>query len=236
MFRIFILVLLFPFIASGEIFQDREFIIRESTEPNSPFVIMLHPGNSTAGRYLIALEINDLFPDNVTIVYASADPARRDVGARVWQSGGLFGNDITDILYIRDLRNHIMNNYSIDPERVYLVGSSNGGMMAYRIAHAANFNYAGVVVISATALLNSPYDYGGKVMHIHGLSDGRVPIEGIVDEDGTEIYLPLMKLMGIIAEQASSLFVVLVPANHRIANIKTAYPNMLNDIVRFIEE
>lgn len=63
----------------------------------------------------------------------------------------------------------------VDPARVYLIGGSNGGMMALKAG--CNLPQVTAVVVVAGALL-VPCPNGVDTLHIHGTSDTTVPLAG----------------------------------------------------------
>jgi polyhydroxybutyrate depolymerase len=66
-----------------------------------------------------------------------------------------------------------------DPRQVYLLGSSNGGMMAFRFACERNTMIRGVVAVSAPIVIPSCRNASGvNILHIHGRADRLVPVEG----------------------------------------------------------
>lgn len=103
-----------------------------------------------------------------------------------WNAGGCCGQPgVDDLGYLRSLVGSVAAATPVDRRRVYLIGFSNGAMMAYRAACELpdTFVAAGVV---AGALLNG-VDCTGTTVHvylIHGTSDKTVPINGGVGYHG----------------------------------------------------
>jgi len=83
--------------------------------------------------------------DEYEFIYALPNGTEDDLGRPFWNATpaccDLFGSGVDDSGYLRRLIDELKARYSIDPSRVFLVGHSNGGFMAYRMA----CDHAGVV-------------------------------------------------------------------------------------------
>lgn len=86
-----------------------------------------------------------------------------------------------DVQFIRDLIDHLQRRCSVDPNRIYASGHSNGGAMADRLACELADRIAAIGTISGA------YQRSGQcspsrpvpVFAIHGTADSIVPYEGI---------------------------------------------------------
>ena len=90
--------------------------------------------------------------------------------------------DFDDIGFIETLIVDLQEQLSIDPERVYAVGFSNGGMFSYALACFSNEPIAGVAAVSA-AQLNlvdcAPSPINAFIAH--GTADDVLPYNGSSD-------------------------------------------------------
>ncbi len=70
-----------------------------------------------------------------------------------WNAGGCCGqaeaDDLDDVGFILALVDELVASYSIDPDRVYLTGFSNGGLLAYRLACESD-RFAAIAPVGAT--------------------------------------------------------------------------------------
>jgi len=93
-----------------------------------------------------------------------------------WQS------DVDDIGFSSALIDHIASEYSIDLDRVYSTGMSNGGFMSYTLACRLSDRFAAIASVTGTMtipqLSNCTAERAVPVMEIHGTADGTVPYEG----------------------------------------------------------
>lgn len=80
--------------------------------------------------------------------------------------------------------------YSIDNQRIYLTGLSNGGFMAQRLACYAAHRFAAFASVAAGGYAAMPLDCENKtainMLYIHGTADTKVPWNGlsVKDADG----------------------------------------------------
>ncbi len=106
-------------------------------------------------------------------------------GQRFWNATpaccDFAGTGVDDVGYIRGLIADIRHDYNVDPQRIYLVGHSNGAFMAHRMAcedaHdvAAIVSLAGATFKDATACKPSE---PVSVLDIHGDADTDVLYQG----------------------------------------------------------
>jgi len=107
-------------------------------------------------------------------------------GNRYWNATDVCCTDDPDapddVAYLTGLVDEALATYAADPERVYLIGHSNGGFMSYRLACDASETFAGLVSL-AGATWNDPMDCGDpaepvSVLQIHGTMDETIAYEG----------------------------------------------------------
>ncbi len=147
---------------------------------NYPLVIYLHSygWNPEQGMNYTALNtVADT--SNFLVAYPSANPN--------WNSG--IGDspswptpNFNDVGFINALIDTLSNRYSIDLERIYACGFSNGGFMAYKLACQLNHRIAAIAsvggVVSNSTIDNCNPISTMPILHIHGTKDGFVPING----------------------------------------------------------
>ena len=106
-------------------------------------------------------------------------------GRQFWNAGtpgccNLYDSDVDDSAYLSGLIAEIRETVSVDPDRVFIFGHSNGAFMAYRMAcdHAdqvaAIVSLAGVVVPQDTCHPSQAV----HVLHVAGTADTAVPYDG----------------------------------------------------------
>jgi polyhydroxybutyrate depolymerase len=101
-----------------------------------------------------------------------------------WNAGvGAYGptGDADDIQFTKDVLHSIEQAYCVDVQRIYAIGFSLGGGMAYRLACTLSDKLAAVVTVSGAYY---PIPEGChptrplSIMEIHGAADGLAPYAG----------------------------------------------------------
>jgi polyhydroxybutyrate depolymerase len=150
----------------------------------APLVVMLH-GYAASG----ALEETYLGltaqADARGFLYAYPDGTVDTGGNRFWNATDaccdLYGAGVDDSTYLHDLIVEIGLHYAVDPKRVYVVGHSNGGFMAYRMAcdHA---DQIAAIASLAGAMWNDVASCSPTtsvaVLEIHGTADAVIAYGG----------------------------------------------------------
>ena len=84
-----------------------------------------------------------------------------------------------DVLLTSAIIEALRSNYSIDSSRIWAVGHSNGGMMAYRLACDLSDKITAIAVVAGSLVDTSctpPKQV--SLLHIHGDLDPTVPVQG----------------------------------------------------------
>lgn len=147
----------------------------------APLLLVLH-GYGAGGTF------NDIYmkltriADAKGFFYASPNGTRDKNDRLFWNATESCCNfdqlDVDDVGYLSSLVEEIRKAYSIDPKRIFVVGHSNGGYMANRLAceradlFAAAVSWAGTNFDDpARCRPSGPIGY----LQLHGTSDGMVP-------------------------------------------------------------
>lgn len=106
-------------------------------------------------------------------------------GQRFWDATpaccNFTGTPVDDVGYLQALIEEALEVRPIDPDRVYVLGHSNGGFMSYRLACELADEVAAIAVLAGSDL---PTDDGCQpnqpvsVLHLHGTADGVIPYAG----------------------------------------------------------
>ena len=118
-----------------------------STKPSkSPLVVLLHGWTSDAKSMLYTTEFRECADENGFIVAA---PNGLNGG---WNAGfiDLSGKGQDDVEFIDKMIDDLQQRYSVDRDRIYIVGHSNGAMLAYAYAARHTSRCAAVVAVSGT--------------------------------------------------------------------------------------
>lgn len=152
-------------------------------EQSAPLVLLLH-GAGGNGKWQIEYSGLEAKADEAGFILASPDgTGRLGRWMLTWNAGDCCGyasdHDVDDVAFLERLIDEIVPRYNIDPRRIYVVGLSNGGMMAYRLAQRLPERFAAVGVVSGSHLGEAPeLDVPVPVIHFHGTEDRLVPFDG----------------------------------------------------------
>ncbi len=106
-----------------------------------------------------------------------ADPV---AGSAHWNAN--WGTGVDDIGFINALLDTISNNYSVNQDRIYSTGMSNGGFMSLTLAGQLDNKIAAVASVTGTmSVLQIPANTVTRpvpVMQIHGTNDPTVAYNG----------------------------------------------------------
>jgi len=149
---------------------------------SNPLVIALHGGGGSADRFE-----KDVSEGTITAAVESrgvvlVTPDGKD---KRWNDGRpeIFGNDpmYDDVGFISSLIDSMIQNYNIDPSRVYVTGISNGGLMSFRLAMDLSNKIAAVAPVTAqvaTEIESLVPENPISMMLINGVDDPLVPYDG----------------------------------------------------------
>lgn len=147
-----------------------------------PLIIALHGSGSTGSLLARNTGLTEIAEAaGYMVVYPNGTGLTID--ARTWNSGGCCGyaqmHKVDDAAFIRALIEQLVKDGLADRKRIYVVGLSNGGMMAYRLATEAPELFKAVAVVSAVLdLPTGDVEAGVPLLHIHGSDDPFIPFLG----------------------------------------------------------
>jgi len=150
----------------------------------TPLVVMLHGYGADGEVEEVYLDITAQ-ADQRGFIYATPDGTIDSTGMRFWNATDaccdLFGTKVVDSTYLSSVITQIAATYTIDPKRVFLVGHSNGGFMAHRMAcdHADQ-------IAAIASLAGAQWNDLGKctpseavsAVEIHGTADMTISYTG----------------------------------------------------------
>jgi polyhydroxybutyrate depolymerase len=156
----------------------------------APLVVMLHGGFGTGSHAEKVYGWNAQADANRFLV---AYPDGLD---RAWSVGGNCcgtpgSTDVKDVEFITAMVKAIGQEVTLDRDRLYATGMSNGGMLAYRLACDTKM-FAAIGPVAATLLGTCTDRAPTSVIHVHGTEDENVryngePGEGQAGIDGEAV-------------------------------------------------
>lgn len=169
---------------------ERDYIIYRPiasfSEVNLPVLFALHGYGSSAEIHKSYTQYESLAETNKFIViYPQGYKLETQLtnSSSHWNSGAwTIGSNIDDVSFISTLIEIIASKVSIDRNRVYSSGMSNGGFMSYHLA--CNLSYKIAAIASVTGSMskqtfdNCNPSHPTPILQIHGLLDVTVPYDG----------------------------------------------------------
>ena len=147
----------------------------------TPLVLALHSRTSNATVILANSQILS-WAESMNFIVAGLNGAVYE-GASSWNAGNCCTNATTyeenDLLFASTVIDFVSSKYSVDKSRIWAIGHSNGGMMAYRLACDLSEKITAVAVVTG-ALVDETCNPTKPVstLHIHGNLDPTIPFHG----------------------------------------------------------
>ena len=153
---------------------------------NAPLVLALHGYGSNGTILQWYSGMNEAADTHgFAVAYPHGTPDRG--GTRHWNAN-LNISSTDDVHYLSELAKDLQVEPQLDPGRTFVFGMSNGGYMSYTLACEAYDVFRGIASVTGTM---SGYDWNNcdppepvPVLHIHGVNDRVVPIDGSMSAGG----------------------------------------------------
>jgi len=153
---------------------------------NAPLVLALHGYGSNGTILQWYSGMNEAADTHsFAVAYPHGTPDRG--GTRHWNAN-LNISSTDDVHYLSELAKDLQVEHQLDPGRTFVFGMSNGGYMSYTLACEAYDVFRGIASVTGTM---SGYDWNNcdppepvPVLHIHGVNDRVVPIDGSMSAGG----------------------------------------------------
>ena len=146
------------------------------TEP-IPIFFNLHGGASTAIGYLNSIGNMRPIADTANFIIIYPQATTDSSGNPTWHLGGenSKSTSVDDVGFVSHIIDEVSSIYSVDLERVYVTGFSNGGYLAYEIACLLSNKIAGIGSVAGHMFIDT-YNYCDPshptpLINIHGTED-----------------------------------------------------------------
>jgi polyhydroxybutyrate depolymerase len=154
------------------------------TKP-APLVIALHGGLGSATQFEANSGLSDFSESNgFYVAYPNGVGAIEGQSTfQTWNAGDCCGpaakNNVNDVSFIRTLISTLQSKFAIDTKKVFIIGHSNGAMMAYKLVCELSDQISGIGVQAGSLGMDEcKPSQPVSVIHIHGTSDSNFPISG----------------------------------------------------------
>lgn len=145
----------------------------------------------------------------------------------------ILNQGIDDVAYINEVINKTKNTYTVNNEKVFMLGASMGGAMAYKYAFSANPQITAMAIISGFkgAEVSTSGDFPVATCHFHSTNDE------VVVYNGTTFNTPIQDLVTLLSgkNHTTSAEVIAIPNAEEEDNMTvTAYDYQTASKPRFL--
>lgn len=150
----------------------------------APLVLLLHGymGSGTLEKIFFGL---GPLVDAAGILLAYPDGTADSKGNLFWNATDACcnsdGASVDDVAYLTAVLHDMKRRYSVDPQRVFVIGHSNGGFMAFRLACELSDELAGIASLAGATWRDPGRCHPSSpvsVLAIHGDADTVVKYDG----------------------------------------------------------
>ena len=147
-----------------------------------PLVLNFHGFGSNANEQMFYGDFRDIADtEDFILVHPQGTSLN---GSQYWNVGspGSSGIPVDDVGFIEALIDELANSYTINLDRVYATGMSNGGFMSFLLACQLSEKITAIASVTGSMTFDT-YDncnaqHSTPILQIHGTSDNIVPYNG----------------------------------------------------------
>jgi len=150
-----------------------------------PLVVVIHGYTATAEGMEQWTHMSEKADEEGFIVaYPNGMPYPwNENNPQAWNCGGQWEEwtaQTDDVGFINKMIEKISAYYSIDPNRIFITGHSNGSRMTYRLGIELSHKIAAIAPVSGQMVYESEEipNYPVSVLHLHALDDSTVKYDG----------------------------------------------------------
>ena len=150
----------------------------------TPLVIMLHGYSASADLQEAYFRLRPA-AEAEGFLYARPDGTKDNLGNRFWNATDACCNlghaDVDDVAYLTAVLDDIEASYTVDRKRVFVVGHSNGGFMAHRLACDRADRIAAIVSFAGATWADPSLCTPSRpvsMLQIHGTADAVILYNG----------------------------------------------------------
>lgn len=161
-------------------------VVDLSNDAPAPLLFVLHGFGGTAEgmREYAGVEavVEATLDDGAIVVYPNGTGIEEGL-PQSWNAGGCcpfsIYDMVDDVAFFDQMISSLTSQYDVDQERIWVIGHSNGGMMAYRLACELSSRVTAIGVAAGALMIDScTPSREVSAIHVHGDLDNVVPIAG----------------------------------------------------------
>ncbi len=147
-----------------------------------PLVLLLH-GYSDDAASIESYFGGSALAERENVLLAIPQGTKDPLGLRFWNAGPACCNfsksDVDDVAYLTHVIDEVEAEHDVDPSQIFVIGHSNGGFMAHRLACELSSRLAGIASLAGAApMTGCTTDDEVAVLQIHGDEDETISYEG----------------------------------------------------------
>ncbi len=160
-----------------------------------PMILAMHGGFGSAFNLQEQSKLSEKADEENFIVVYPEGIKGGALNIRTWNAGWCCGyasnSNTDDVGFINSLMDTLINRYSVDTDRIYATGMSNGGFLSYRLACELSDRIAAIAPVACSMSMTSCNPSRGvPVVHFHSYDDQSIPYEGGVGDGVSGHYNP----------------------------------------------
>lgn len=210
-------------IQDGGIQREYIYYHPSSAPPNCALVFVCHGYGGSAQGIMNYSEFNQL-ADEYGFAVCYPQGSEDGGGTPFFNVGYDFQNNETvdDVAYLLNLNTYFQSNYSLDAEKVFCTGMSNGGDLCYMLACQASETFRAVAPISGMIMQDIMDDCNPSsevsILEVHGTQDNVTYFDGDPNNiDGWGAYPSIPETMSFF----NDLFGLQLLSNEDFPNMNT---------------
>lgn len=148
-------------------------------------IIAMHGGGGSAKQMEESYELPEKAEaQKFIMIYPDGVQSDGILKVRTWNAGTCCEHaaekNIDDVGFLNKMIDNVVKEFRIQPEKIYAMGMSNGGMMAYRLACELSDKIAAIAPVACTMVTTEQCSIQKAipVIQFHSVLDQHVPING----------------------------------------------------------
>lgn len=159
-----------------------------------PLVVAMHGGGGWGAQLENSSKLS-IKADQAGFIVVYPEGVKNLIGIRTWNAGGCCSyamqKNIDDVGFLSALIDTLTATYSIDTDRIYATGMSNGAFMSYRLACERSNKIAAIAPVAGSMNVSACSPIRGvPVIHFHSYLDTNVPYQGGIGSGASGHYNP----------------------------------------------
>jgi polyhydroxybutyrate depolymerase len=153
-----------------------------------PLLITLHGYAASGWAQNVVFPFTDVV-DSKGVILVRPNGTANSLGKRFWNATDYCCDfdhtGVDDVAFVRALIEDVKSRRAVAEGQVFIVGHSNGGFMALRLACEASDVIDGIVSVAGATWLQEGHCVGGRVIPtllVHGTADETVLYDGVAGE------------------------------------------------------